>query len=217
MRTMAGRDRDGPDDAADGTAWDGTARSPGARTVEEAGEVAAVLAAQHDLARFEPVYRRYHRPVFDFCHRRLGDRERAEDATGQTFARALAGIHGFRSGSVPAWLFTIARHTVIDAVRTHRPHVGLDAVPLIADAAPGPEEHLLAADRRRALTEAMTRLTGDQRAIVELRWAGLTGPEIAETLGLSLAATKSGQYRAYARLRTLLGDRLRDDPPGDTP
>lgn len=78
MRAVTGRDRDGPETADGGIAWDGSARSPEDRAVESAAEVAAVLAAQQDLSRFEPVYRRYHRPVFDFCHRRLGDCEQGD-------------------------------------------------------------------------------------------------------------------------------------------
>ncbi len=175
-------------------------------------EVVTLLRAQRDLRAFEPLYRRYYRPVFDYCYRRLGDHERAADASSQVFTKALAGIHGFRSGSVAAWLFTIARNTVIDAVRTHRPHLTLSDAPVIADSAAAPDVAVIAGDRQRLLYQALGRLTADQRAIVELRWVGLTGPEIAGTLGLSLAAVKSGQYRAYARLRTLLA---REDLLGD--
>ena len=168
-------------------------------------EVAQLQLAQSDLHHFEPIYRRYHRPVFAFCYRRLGDIDLAADATGQTFIRALAGIHGFRSGSVAAWLFTIARNTLIDLNRTARPVYPLEDAAAVAALEPGPEDQVIAGDQRARLREAMAHLSPDQRAIVELRWAGLTGPEIAQTLGLSLPATKSAQLRAYARLRNLLG------------
>ncbi len=167
-------------------------------------EAATLIRAQHDLRAFEPIYRHYYRPVFEYCYRRLGEREWAADASSQVFTKALAGIHGFRSGSVAGWLFTIARNTVIDAVRTHRPHQSLDAVFGLSAGAPSPDEQAIANDQRRTLSAALDRLTFEQREIVELRWAGLTGPEIAATLDLSLTAVKSGQYRAYARLRTLL-------------
>jgi DNA-directed RNA polymerase specialized sigma24 family protein len=41
---------------------------------------------------------------------------------------------------------------------------------------------------------------------VTLRLEGLTGKEIAERLGMSHEAIKSAQYRAFAKLRTLLGE-----------
>jgi DNA-directed RNA polymerase specialized sigma24 family protein len=48
--------------------------------------------------------------------------------------------------------------------------------------------------------------------VIELRLAGLTGPEIAAALDMQVAAVKSTQFRAYARLRELLGDVLADFP-----
>jgi DNA-directed RNA polymerase specialized sigma24 family protein len=39
---------------------------------------------------------------------------------------------------------------------------------------------------------------------VELRLAGLSIKEIAHALGMSVAATKSNQFRGYQRLRDLL-------------
>ena len=91
---------------------------PGAGRAAEEREI--MSRAQQDLRDFAPIYQRYYRPVFGYCHRRLEHRESAADATSQTFARALAGIDGFRKGSVPAWLFTIARNVVIDTVRSRR-------------------------------------------------------------------------------------------------
>ncbi len=174
------------------------------RGARAAGECAAVLAAQRDPRAFEPVYRYYYRPVFEFCHRRLGDHEAAADASSQVFAKALAGIHGFRSGSVPGWLFTIARNVVIDLYRTQRTHSDLDTAGPLVDLSPGPHEQAVRNEQRRKLAAAVEQLTPEQQRIIELRWAGLTGPEIAAALGLTLSAVKGGQYRAFIRLRVLL-------------
>ena len=51
----------------------------------------------------------------------------------------------------------------------------------------------------RALLAA---LPPQQARIVELRLAGLTGPEIANVLGCSLAAVKIGQVRGYGPSRS---------------
>ena len=175
-------------------------------------EAALLLRAQRDLSEFEPLYRRYYRPIFGYCHRRLRDREAAADATSQTFAKALAGIHGYRHGSVAAWLFTIARNVVTDGLRRRRPHLALDEAGFVIDAEPGPDEQAIANDRQRALFAALRHLTPDQRHVVELRLAGLSGPEVAAVLGIGLGAVKSSQFRAYARLRRLLAA---EDLPGD--
>jgi DNA-directed RNA polymerase specialized sigma24 family protein len=52
----------------------------------------------------------------------------------------------------------------------------------------------------------LLRLPPDQRRILELRLAGLTGPEIAAVLGKRLGAVKVAQSRAIARLRQILAD-----------
>jgi RNA polymerase sigma-70 factor (ECF subfamily) len=50
-------------------------------------------------------------------------------------------------------------------------------------------------------------LPDDYRAVVFLQdMHGLTGPEIAETLGVSLATVKIRLHRARKRLRAALGD-----------
>lgn len=171
-----------------------------------AEEVAAVLRARGDRYAFEPVYRHYYPRVLGYCRRRLGHDEDAADATSQTFAKALGGLDGFTGGAVAPWLFTIARHVVIDAVRRRRPQVDLETVGEVAEVAPGPDDVTIADDQRRALVAAIVRLTPEQREVVELRLVGLTGQEIADVLGLSLSAVKSSQFRAYTRLRTLLAD-----------
>ena len=179
---------------------DGTGTEPD----READEAALMARAQQDLHDFAPLYHRYYRPIFGYCHRRLEHREAAADATSQTFARALTGIHGFRSGSVAAWLFTIARNVVIDTVRSRRFHLDLDDAAELSAGGPRPEDEAIANDQQRALFAALRTLTPDQRHVVELRLAGLTSPEIASVLGTTTGAVKASQSRAYARLRTAL-------------
>ena len=56
----------------------------------------------------------------------------------------------------------------------------------------------------REVRALLGHLPKDQRHVVELRLAGLTNQEIADTLGRSVAATKMLQVRALTRLRALL-------------
>ena len=170
----------------------------------EAGDAAALARARRDPAHFAPIYERYDRAIFGYCYRRLGHPEQAADATMQTFARALAGINGFRAGSVRAWLFTIARHVVIDAARARRSHWPIEAAHWVRDATPLPDDLAIRSEQERALFAALAGLTPDQRHVIELRLAGLTGPEIATVLGTTHGAVKASQHRAFARLRTLL-------------
>ena len=163
-----------------------------------------VAQAQRDRQAFVPLYARYAVPVYRYCYRRLGSHEAAEDATSQTFTKALAGLPRFREGSFRGWLFAIAHNVVTDVHRRRRPDVALDAAATLADEAPTPEEQALVTAADRSVQSLLGRLPPDQRRVVELRLAGLTGPEIARVLGRRPEAVKSSQFRAYARLRRLL-------------
>lgn len=163
-----------------------------------------VAAAQADRQAFAPLYDRYLDPVYRYCLRRLGSREAAEDATGQVFAKALAALPGYRDRSFRGWLFTIAHNVVGDAFRRPPPAAPLDAAADLPDPAPTPEEAALLADEGRAVRALLAHLPADQRRMVELRLAGLTGVEIARALGRSEGAVKMLQFRAVARLRALL-------------
>ena len=165
-----------------------------------------VVAAQRDRSAFAPLYDRYARPVYRYCYRRLGEHAAAEDATSQTFLKALDGLGRFRGGTFRAWLFTITERVVVDRYRRQRPEVAIDEALTVASAERGPEEQAILAETRRSFQAALGRLTPDQQRVVALRLAGLTGPEIAAVLGRDREAVKSLQFRAYARLRRLLGD-----------
>lgn len=182
--------------------------------LRDAEDAAIVERACLDAAEFAPIYDRYYRPVFGYCLTRLHDADAAADATGQSFARALGGLHGFRGGSVRRWLFTIAGHVVIDSIRARRPHADLTAIPSLADPAPSPESRAIVSERERLLFAALAHLTDDQRHVVELRLAGLTAREIGDVLGTTTGAVKASQHRAFVRLRILLAD---NDLAGDLP
>ena len=170
------------------------------------GEAELVAAAQRDRAAFAPLYDRYARPIYRYCYRRLGSHEAAEDATSQTFVKALNGLGRYRDGSFRAWLFTIADRVVTDLYRRRKPQIGIEGALDAASLEPGPEETFISAETSLSVQAMLERLTPEQQRIVALRLAGLTGPEIAAIVGREPQAVKSMQFRAYARLRRFLGD-----------
>jgi RNA polymerase sigma-70 factor (ECF subfamily) len=173
-------------------------------SAEDADDEALAALARLDPAAFAPLYRRYVSPIYRYCHRRLGSKEAAEDATARVFTQALAALPAYRDGSFRAWLFAIAHNAVANALRDARPHHPLNHAAAVRDPAPTPEAAALAAEDRLAVRAQLDMLSPDQRQVIELRLAGLTGPEIARALGKSHAAVKVAQFRAIARLRAHL-------------
>ena len=175
-----------------------------ARSDEHASDRELVAAAQKAMPAFEHLYRRYVTDIYRFCLRRLANEADAADATSQIFARALTNIGSCDPTSFRAWLYAIARNAVNDVWRGTKPGAALDAAFDIPDGAIGPEEHAIASQESARLREKIAELTPDQRAVIELRLAGLTATEIATTLGKSRNAVDQAQFRAITRLRTLL-------------
>ncbi len=176
-----------------------------------AGDDADLVArAQADRQAFALLYRRYLDPVHQYCYRRLGSREAAEDATSLVFTKAFASLPTYRAGSFRSWLFAIAYHVITDDLRARRVVAELDAAAEIPDREPTPEEIVMAAEANSSVVRLLDHLTASQRRVVELRLAGLTGREVADVLGCSLAGVKIAQVRAYSRLRDLLAAPVRE-------
>jgi RNA polymerase sigma-70 factor (ECF subfamily) len=172
---------------------------------ETVGDADLVAAAKRDPHAFAPLYDRYLDPVYRYCYRSLGNREAAEDATSLVFSRALAALPGCDPHSFRSWLFAIAHNTLANTVRDRRITTSLDLASGIADPLPSPEDEALAAEERTSLQTLLGHLPDDQRRILELRLAGLSGPETAAVLGKTHGAVKIAQHRAFTRLRGLLG------------
>ena len=136
----------------------------------------------------------------------------ADDLASETWIAAAQGLGGFHGGGdeFRAWLFTIARHRLIDERRKdkRRPVTTSteDAtVELIADD-PSPEEVVTAA---RAGDEAAARianlLPADQADVILLRVvAGLSVDEVAAIMGKRPGTVRVLQSRGLKRLQKYL-------------
>jgi RNA polymerase sigma factor (sigma-70 family) len=159
-------------------------------------------------ADFAAVYDEHVWRVYGFVGYRLNSRQDAEDLTQQTFERALRAWHRFDPdrGSAEAWLISIARNLLIDHYRSDRSHRPIDEAK--AEAALGseacPEE---GPGLDPEVAAALDRLGDRERELIALRFGGdLTGPEIAELTGLTLANVQQILSRSLRRLRSQLGD-----------
>lgn len=171
---------------------------------DEPDDALLVAAAQSDRRAFGPLYDRYARVVYRYCYARLGSPEAAEDATAEVFIKALAALNNYRHQTFAGWLFRIAQHVTIDALRARRAVAPLTAAEAIPDPARPPDELTLARDAAYDVRVALAALPSAQRSLIELQLAGCTGSEIATALARSPEAVRMLRLRAFMRLRALL-------------
>ncbi|MEK7583625.1 MAG: sigma-70 family RNA polymerase sigma factor [Patescibacteria group bacterium] len=153
---------------------------------------------------FGSLYDRYIRKIYDFIYFKTMHRETAEDLTSQTFMKAFQNIQSFRegAGTFSAWLYRIARNTVIDHYRTRKETRSLeDAWDLGAD--DETPRDIDTRDRLAKVHDAVQKLPAQQRDIIMLRvWSELSFKEIAAVVGKSEASCKMAFSRSLAKLRT---------------
>jgi RNA polymerase sigma-70 factor, ECF subfamily len=124
------------------------------------------------------------------------------------FLKAWEKLEGYELRGLPfgAWLFRIARNTLIDYYRVHRETIPLEAseVELVAanQSVAGEVEKKIEAD---SLWAQLSQLIEDQRQVLTLKFIdGLTTEEIAQMLGKREGAIRALQMRGLQTLATLL-------------
>jgi RNA polymerase sigma-70 factor (ECF subfamily) len=142
-----------------------------------------------------------------------GNRERAEDFFQETWIRVLERGHQYDGGSkFEAWLFSIARHLVIDWQRQKKAQ-SLDALtnpedgaPLeFADDDPSPLHLILSHESKETVQASLEKLPAIYREVLLLRFQEDMGlVEIAAILSAPLSTVKSRLYRGLEDLRGLL-------------
>lgn len=150
----------------------------------------------------------------------------AEDVVQQTFTDAFLGIRGFDpvgGDAFDAWLWTLARHNIVDGVRLLEAHrrgggqrpTALENAPgdryvslgeiLLAGSITSPSMRAVRAERTDALLRAVEALPEVHRAVVEqydLR--GDAVEAVAERLNRSVGAVYLLRHRAHKKLRHVL-------------
>jgi RNA polymerase sigma-70 factor (ECF subfamily) len=185
---------------------------PRRSSVESAGDGELIRRiGQGDREAFEALYRRFARPVLGLALRRLRDRDRAEDATQETFAaiwRSAATYRPERGPGAP-WLFTVARNAIVNQTRI-RVEPAAEVPDSPADEQ-GPPQHAEAEWVSWRVHRALEELPDQQRAMIELAyWSELSQSEIATRLNIPLGTVKTRTRTALARLADLLAyDELR--------
>jgi RNA polymerase sigma-70 factor, ECF subfamily len=150
------------------------------------------MAQRGDQAAFEALVLAHQTRVFNYAVRLLGDRSLAEDVTQEVFLRVFQVLPTFAFRCrFTTWLFQVTKNRVLDELQAidRRPRhlVELQEVPSLDMADAKFERRETVA----AVWQAIDGLSTDLKMALLLREvAGLSYPEIAETLEVTLPTVK---------------------------
>ena len=158
---------------------------------------------QGDPDAFEALFRLYQRSVYSWIVRIVRNGAAAEDLTVDTFWR----IYQARARFDPArgfgpWARRIATHAALDWLRARRPESELTDEVMAVQAAPSSGDPGVAAEIRLKTKQAFSRLPPRLRVAAILSVVeGESHKDVAEALGISVAAVKLRVFRALRLLR----------------
>jgi RNA polymerase sigma-70 factor, ECF subfamily len=165
----------------------------------------ALAAADGDSDALEQFVRATQADVWRLCAH-LGDRDRADDLTQETYLRAFRALGGYRAeAGARTWLLSIARRAVADALRTatRRRRLQTTVDEAQPDAGAGWEDLML--------DSALRALDSDRRAAFVL--TQLLGFSYAETSAICGCPVGTVRSRV-ARARQTLMETFQDEETG---
>lgn len=167
---------------------------------------------------FGVLVRRYERELYGYLRRYLGDASLAEDVFQNTFLQLYVKSGQYEPGRpVRPWLYTIATHQAIDALRRNNRHqaVSLDEtrteagdgelvglMELLEGRGPAPVEAATAEERREQVRAGVERLPDFLKQVLILAYyQGLKYREIADILDIPVGTVKSRLHAALVKLQ----------------
>lgn len=176
--------------------------------LDEAQLQELVIRAQEGSEEaFEKLYDNFFLPLYRYTAFRTSS-HLVEDVVADIFIKAWEKLHQYKARKgVPfgAWLYRIARHTIIDSYRREREteEVSEDwADPDILNRA---DTRVKSADRLRIVQEAMAQLPKRYREILLLSFvAELATSEVARVLRMTEGGVRILKFRALRKLESFL-------------
>jgi RNA polymerase sigma factor (sigma-70 family) len=153
---------------------------------------------------FESLYHQYHLRIYRYLRTHLKNDDDAADLAQQIFFQVWLRLPTYQpaKGSFSTWLFSIARHRLIDFLRAMRAAVSWETLYEIAITDLNPEEIVISAEIRAQVKALIDALSQEERELLALRFAArLSIAEIALLIGKSEEATKKQLSRLLRRLQ----------------
>lgn len=178
------------------------------------------LLARGEKEALATLVQRYQNDIFRFCLHYLKDVERARELAQETFIRVYVARARFDpQRTFRPWVLRIARNLCLNELKRKRA-VTMESLETYAGTArsetgelfgsneDGPDEAVMAGERRALLAEALGSLDPEAREIVTLRFfEHLSAKEIAEVTGGTEGAVRTRLHRVLKSLRSQYLDR----------
>ena len=192
-------------------------------------------ARRGDRSATEALLARHQARIYRFGMKMCGNPEDARDVLQETLLAMARTLRDFREeSSISTWLYAIARSFCVKKRRKSKfapDRLGSLETDLpveanrIVDPARRPDQALADKQLHEALERSIASLDPAYREVLLLRdIEGLTSPEVAEVLGVSVEAVKSRLHRARLAVRTAMapllnlpGEEDRPAPAGGCP
>lgn len=173
-----------------------------------------------DREAFAALVRRYEREMYGYLKRYLGDGSLAEDVFQNTFLQLYLKSNQYQPGNaVRPWLYTIATHQAIDAMRRNGRHraVSLDEyhesngedesqrlLEMLVDRETGPLDQAHQQEQREIVRAGVELLPDFLKQVLILAYyQGLKYKDIADILKIPVGTVKSRLHAALVRLHEI--------------
>ncbi len=173
-------------------------------------EVALVRrVAQGDRAAFEALYGCYHPRLTRFLERVTRQPQLVEEILNDTMLVVWRKAQTYDlSAKVSTWIFAIAYRKTIKTLKRVDRVLEFDPEENVSPVESEPESEYMQQELRTFLSRAMTVLSAEHRAVIELTYyQGYAYQEIAEIMGCPVDTVKTRMFHARRRLKALLADR----------
>ena len=154
----------------------------------------------------------YRDSILRYVTHMIRDAPAAEDIAQEVWLRASNSIHTVRDDdAIAAWLYRIATHAALDHLRSRKRQFARDPATEVDEAEVDDDQSTSLADllERAEMSACVQRfvqqLPDDYRSVLFLtEFEGLSGTEVAETMGITLSTAKIRLHRARQQLKNAL-------------
>jgi len=166
-----------------------------------------IRAKDSEPEAFSELYELFVEKIYRFLLFKVGSVTEAEDLTAWVFEKAWENLKKYKKGNFQAWLFKIARNTLIDFWRKEKKEKSLEEIGEI-----GSHTDILAdlckKDEQKQLLLAFKKLKNKYYEVLSLRFLNdLSVTETAKIINKSEGAVGVIQHRALKSLRMIMEEK----------